>query len=98
MLGFFIRSLFQLIHALIRLYIIIIIIRSVLSWVGELPPNRLTYILRKMTDPVFYFVHRYLPFSVVGGIDLSPIVIILALYFVDSIILNALYNQAIGGI
>jgi YggT family protein len=82
---------------LIRIYIIIIIIRAVISWIGDIPPNRFIYLLRKITDPVFYFVHRHVPFAVIGGIDISPILIILALYLVDSILLNAMVSQAAGG-
>ncbi len=93
----FFVSVLQLIHVLIRVYIIIIIIRAVISWIGDIPPNRFIYLLRRITDPVFYFVHRHIPFAIIGGIDISPILIILALYLVDSFIVNAMVSLAKGG-
>ncbi|MCI0470736.1 MAG: YggT family protein [Candidatus Aminicenantes bacterium] len=90
--GNFLKALAQLIHTLIQVYIIIIIVRSLISWLGNIPPNPLTIILRKLTDPLFRFVHRVLPFSIVGGVDISPIIIVLVLYFID----NFLYSVMLG--
>ena len=92
--GNFIRSLTHLIHLIIQAYIIIIIIRSVISWMGTVPPNRFIYFLRRLTDPVFRFVHRVVPFSIIGGIDISPIIIIIALVFVDNLFTGLMMGYA----
>lgn len=86
----------QLFHTLIQIYIIIIIIRSVISWMGHIPPNRFIMILRRLTDPVFRLVHRHLPFLVVGGIDISPIVIVVVLYFIDNFFTGLLLDLAVS--
>lgn len=83
-----------ILHYLIQLYILIIIIRSVLTWMGNIPPSQFTYILRRLTDPVFRFVHRRVPFSVIGGIDISPIIIVLVLYFIDSFVYGVVTDYA----
>ena len=90
----FLKAFAQLFHTLIQIYIIIIIIRSVISWMGHIPPNRFIMILRGLTDPVFRLVHRHLPFLVVGGIDISPIVIVIVLYFIDSFFTGLMLDLA----
>jgi len=90
----FIKALAQLIHLVIQLYIFVLIIRAVISWMGNVPPNPLIYILRRLTDPVFRLVHRFVPFAIVGGIDISPILIIIVLYFIDNVVSGALLAHA----
>ena len=93
-LGNFIRAVAWLIHHLIQLYILVIIIRSVISWMGNIPPNTFTRVMRRLTDPVFRMVHKYIPFTIVGRIDISPIIIVVALYFLDLFIYNLLMDYA----
>lgn len=93
-IGNLLKTLAQLIHFLIQAYILIIIIRSVISWVGTIRPNPFIIILRKLTDPVFRFVHKIFPFAIIGGIDLSPIIIVVALYFIDSLLYSILMGYA----
>ncbi len=93
-LGNFLKSFAQLFHLIVQAYIFIIIIRSVISWLGNIPYNTFILILRRLTDPVFRFVHKTLPFTVVGGIDISPIIIIVILYFVDSFFTGIMIGYA----
>lgn len=95
-LNFF-RALAQIIHTAIHVYIFIIIIRAVASWMGNVPPNPFFYLLKRLTDPVFRFVHRVLPYHirVIGNIDISPIIIILVLYIVDGLIIALLTDFAL---
>ncbi len=87
-------ELYKLIHYSIQIYIYIIIIRSVISWIGSIPPNPFIMLLRRLTDPVFRFVHKNLPFTIIGGIDVSPIIIVIALYFIDNLALRIMINNA----
>ncbi|MGE5341534.1 MAG: YggT family protein [Candidatus Omnitrophota bacterium] len=89
-----VRIIAKLFHTAINVYIIIIIVRSVISWMGNVPPNNLIYTLKRMTDPVFRFIHRHLPFTIVGGIDLSPIIVLIALYIIDNVVTNLLMRWA----
>lgn len=92
--GNLIKALAQLIHLVIQIYILIIIIRAVISWLGNIPVNRFIIILRRLTDPVFRYVHKMLPFTIIGGIDISPIIIVIALYFIDSFLYSVLMGYA----
>ena len=93
MAGSFSYSLARLINILFEIYIIIIIIRSVLSWMGNMPHHPLVMILRRLTDPVFRFVHRVFPYTVIGGIDFSPILIVVALMLISNLITNLLLGS-----
>ena len=86
----FLFSVANLIHTLINVYIWIIIIAAVLSFVRPDPSNPIVQVIYRITEPVFDFFRRKLPFLVVGGIDLSPIVIILALQFFDTFMMRLL--------
>lgn len=81
--GNVILAMADVLHLLIQVYVFILIIRSILSWVGNIPQNQFVFILRKLTDPVFRFTHRMFPFMIHRGIDFSPIVIVLLLFFID---------------
>ena len=81
-------ALLQLIHSLISMYIWVIIIAAVISFVQPDPRNPIVDILNRLTQPAFRFVRQKLPFVVFSGIDLSPIVIIFGLQFIDTILVR----------
>ncbi len=92
------KSFVQVVQLGIEIYIIIIIIRSVISWAGGIPANNLIYFLRKITDPVFRIIHRYIPFTIIGGIDISPVIIIFFLYLINNLLTRFLnYIILTGG-
>ncbi len=83
-------SIVQLIHTVINLYIWIIIISALLSFVRPDPYNPIVQTLYRLTEPVYGWVRRKMPFLIISGIDLSPIVIILGLQFLDTFMMRAL--------
>ena len=85
-------ELYGLIRTLVTLYIWIIIIASFLSFVRPDPNNPIVQVLYRLTEPVFAFVRKKLPFVVISGIDLSPLIIIFGLQFIDIIIRNLLFG------
>ncbi|MCF6244447.1 MAG: YggT family protein [Sulfurovum sp.] len=87
-----IAELYGLIHTLMTIYIWVIIISSLLSFVQPDPNNPIVQALRRLTEPALSFVRQKMPFVMMGGIDLSPLVIIFGLQFVDIIIRNSLFT------
>ena len=79
----------QLIHSVISLYIWVIIIAAVLSFVQPDPRNPIVDVLNRLTQPAFAFVRRKMPFVIFSGIDLSPIVIIFGLQFIDTLLMRS---------
>ena len=86
-----IAELYGLIHTLMTLYIWVVIIASLLSFVQPDPNNPIVQVLYKLTEPVLSFVRKKLPFVVMLGIDLSPLVIIFGLQFIDVIIRHTFF-------
>lgn len=85
-----IAEIYNLIHTIMTLYIWIVIISAFLSFVRPDPNNPIVQTLSRLTEPVFEFIRRKMPFVVMGGVDLSPLVIIFGLQFIDIIIRNTL--------
>ena len=85
-------SFLTLLTQIIQLYIWIIIISAILSWLIAFnvvnTQNRFVYsvvdILHRLTDPVLMPIRRILPNM--GGIDISPVVLILLLIFAQNLI------------
>ena len=81
------NALFWLIDQVIGFYITLVIVQVVLSWLVAFnvinTRNRFVYMvgdfLYRITEPALKPIRRLLP--TMGGIDLSPVVLILGLYF-----------------
>ena len=73
-------------HMLLQAYIWVIIIRALISWVNPDPWNPIVQTLNRLTDPLLDPIRRrLLRFTRHGGvgIDLSPLILIAAVYLVD---------------
>ncbi|OPL14144.1 MAG: hypothetical protein AVO38_12360 [delta proteobacterium ML8_D] len=92
-LSNFMHSLATVVDIVLNLYIWILIARAVLSWVNPDPYNPIVKFLYNITEPLMYRVRRILPLQF-GGIDLTPMVIILAIIFLRSFIVPTLHQLA----
>jgi len=90
MITAFIYALVQTLHTVINLYIWIVIIASLLSFVRPDPYNPIVQVLERLTQPVLYFIRQKMPFVIFSGIDLSPLVVILGLQLIDNFMMRAL--------
>jgi len=88
MLGNFILAIAKLINFALSAYIWIVIGRAVISWVNADPYNPIVRFLVQVTDPILLRIRRYIP--AMGGIDLSPMILILAIDFLQSILVPTL--------
>ena len=75
----------QVVDLAFGIYIFIIIARALISWVNPDPYNPIVRFLHNATDPVLNRMNRILPLSF-GGIDFSPIVLLIGLSFVQRIV------------
>jgi YggT family protein len=80
--------LLNVVHLVITIYIWIIIVRALISWVSPDPFNPVVRFLYRATEPVLRPVRRSLPTYQIG-LDLSPLVII-ALEIVDRFVLPSI--------
>ena len=83
-----------ILNSLLTLYFWILLAAAVLSWVNPDPNNPIVRFLRSVTDPVLYRVRRTLPFVYAGGIDFSPLVVMLGIQFVKIVVVQSLYELA----
>ncbi|PHS32850.1 MAG: hypothetical protein COA92_05750 [Sulfurovum sp.] len=85
-----IYAIVQTLHTVFNLYIWIVIISALLSFVRPDPHNPIVQILHRLTEPVLGFIREKMPFVVFSGIDLSPLVIILGLQLIDNFMMRTL--------
>lgn len=71
----------------------LIIIRALISWVSPDPYNPIVRFLMSATDPVLRPVQRMLP--PMSGLDLSPLVVIFIIYFLQAFVVRTLHDIAI---
>jgi YggT family protein len=92
--GNFLGAIAGVINAVLSLYFWVVIASAVLSWVNPDPYNPIVRIIRNLTEPVFYRVRKLLPFTNIGGLDLSPVVILLGIEFIKMFLVRTLYQFA----
>ena len=92
---YFIFSIFAF---LAELYIIVIILQVALSWLiafdvinsGNEAAIKLTEALKKMTDPVYTPIRKFIP--PIGGIDITPLIVIIAIQLLMNLLLPYHYR------
>ena len=80
-------SILQFINLIIGLYIWVVIIAALITWVQPNPYNPVVRFLWNVTEPVYRWIRRYIP-TTFGGFDIAPIIVILALEFLQILINN----------
>jgi YggT family protein len=80
-------ELFYFIRWALDIYSWIIIAAALMSWVSPDPRNPIVTFLRQMTEPVLGPIRRLLPPWKTGGLDVSPLVALIAIWFTEWVIL-----------
>ncbi len=93
-LGTIIQAAAFVLDSVLSIYFWIVIISALLSWVNPDPYNPIVRFLRGATEPVFYKIRSWIPFAVVGGFDLSPIVVLLAIQVAKIVVVGNLARLA----
>ena len=83
-------ALVEFIGWLFNIYSWVIIAAALMSWVSPDPRNPIVMFLRQVTEPVLSPIRRLLPPWKTGGLDLSPLIVLLAIQFVERVILPTL--------
>ena len=89
----FMEAVAHILATVLRLYMWLIIIRALISWVQPDPRNPIVQLLTRVTEPVLASIRRRLPTSGTG-IDFSPMVVILAIYFLQGVLVASLRELA----
>ncbi|MDP2268927.1 MAG: YggT family protein [Deltaproteobacteria bacterium] len=91
--GNFIAAIAKIIDMGLTLYMWIIIGRALISWVNPDPYNPIVQFLHRVTEPVMAPVRRWMPLRNMG-IDISPIIAIAAIFFLQSFLLKSMIELA----
>lgn len=89
-----IMAIAKILSIVLTLYMWVIIIRAIISWVNPDPFNPIVRILYQITEPVLWRIRRVIPLQF-GGIDFSPIILILAIIFLQQFLVNSLVELAV---
>lgn len=87
----FLQAIVTLFDQIISLYIWVVIIAAVVSWVRADPYNPIVQLLYRLTEPVYAKIRRMMP-TVYAGVDFAPIILILALQFIKLFFIKLLYG------
>ena len=94
-IGNFLRAVAVVLNYLLTFYMWIVIAQAVLSWVNPDPYNPIVRFIHNVTEPVLNQIRRRLP-VVYGGIDVSPIIVILGVIFLQNFVVNSLMRLSMS--
>ena len=86
----------NLLHTLINISIWVIIIYTIVIMVQPNPSNptirQILFGIYRFIEPIFAWIRKKMPFLIINGIDLSPLVLILGLDFLDNLIIGMFFR------
>ena len=101
-MGFILGTLIMILGWIVDVLIILIIVRAVLTWIPEFNWRypQITKPIERITEPVMKPFRKLIPPRSTGGIDLSPVLAIIALQILMRMIFSlfgtAVPNSEIG--
>lgn len=94
MSGAFSAALLDVLFTLLSIVQWLVIIAALISWVNPDPRNPIVQFLYRTTDPILRPFRKLLPPRRTGGIDFSPILVILAIIFIKTFLARLLMRPA----
>ena len=89
----FITAVTRVLSMILSIYMWLIVVRAIASWFAMDPYNPIYQFLIRITEPVLGYIRRILPIRT-GMVDISPIIAILAIIFLQSFVVQSLYGLA----
>ena len=85
-----------MLQGLLWAYFWVVIISAVLTWIEPNPYNPIVRFIYSITEPVFDFVREHIP-TIFGGIDFSPLIVIVAIQFLQQYLIPTLARALVYG-
>ncbi len=92
--GAFMVAVLDVLFAILSVIQWLVIIAAVISWVNPDPRNPIVQFLYRSTEPILRPFRRLLPPGRTGGIDFSPLLVILAIIFIRTFLSRLLLRPA----
>ena len=89
--GDFIVAIARILDTVLTIYMWIVIIRALLSWVKPDPYNPIVRFINGLVDPVSYRISRIIP-TRIGMIDVAPFILILLVLFLKEFLVPVLIH------
>ena len=88
---FFLEAIARVIDLGLNFFMLMVVARALITWVSPDPYNPIVQFLYRMTEPALRPIRRRLP---VTGIDISPLILILGLVFLETFVVSSLHALA----
>ena len=83
----------NILNIIVTVYTWIIIAAALISWVRPDPSSPVVQLLYRLTEPVYSFIRRYIK-TEFNGIDFAPLIVLLALQFLNQFLIRLLFGFA----
>ncbi len=92
-IGNLLLAVAKILHIILNAYMWVIIARAIMSWFNPDPYNPIVRFIYSITEPVLLTIRRRIPASF-GGIDFSPMIVLLAIVLLDNVVVSSLAGMA----
>lgn len=93
-LGNILGGIAFVLNMVLQIAIILVIVSAVISWVNPDPYNPIVRFLRESTEPMLLPIRRKIP-PLQGRFDLSPLILLFALYFLQVALVGSLQDLSV---
>ena len=93
-LANFIDAVSSVLDIALTVYMWIVIISALITWINPDPYNPIVRFLRGVTEPVYRKIRKLIP-TYFGGIDIAPFIVILIIIFLQYFLVNTLHELAV---
>lgn len=93
----FILAIARVLDTVVSIYTWVIFFRVILSWIKIPSLYPVTVIVYKLTEPLLKPIRKYVPPHKMGGLDVSPMILLLILMFINSFVIRSIMQYAMQG-
>lgn len=87
----------QTLEGLLQLYFWVVIISALMTWIEPNPYNPIVRFIYAVTEPLFNWIREHVP-VIFGGIDFSPLIVILGISFLQRYVIPTAVQALTGSI
>jgi YggT family protein len=86
----------QTLDGLLTLYLYVVIISALMTWIEPNPYNPIVRFIYSITEPVFDWFREHVP-VVMGGIDFSPLIVIILIQLIQRVVIPSVVHALVPG-
>jgi YggT family protein len=90
----FLKAVIEIFNFVVSAYTIVIVFRVIFSWIQIPSLYKVAVLAYKLTEPLLKPIRKYVPPYKMGGLDLSPMILLVILMFIRSFVIRSLAQYA----